>query len=211
MSYTRKQNYREHIRRYGFKGFLRVLFIPFFRWLGYGPELSEIDVDVVEMLKSRTVMQRTLFGIYSLLQHKRGLSLFDVWGSLMTREEIDKHLRFLIRDTDYRVEKYAAEEDSNRARTKIFYILTGLEVLLEKNVSNAIFAHGYEMLLRELWQSDSSKSLPPELEKLLEKLASKTGGGVININKDTTPQGFGDSMGKLFMDFLKRRKDQEDD
>lgn len=187
MTYKTMEDVIHHTKKYGIKGFLRVLLRPLYRWLGYNAGTDLINVDKATMIKERTVMQRTIYGIYSFLNHRRKLSIFDVWAPIMTRDEITEELSFLIQETDYRVSK-EAEKNYEKARTKSYYILIGLEVLLEKNISNAMFIHGFEMLLRDLWETPESR-LPPGLQELLQK-ASKDGariqirGGSIEDLKD---------------------------
>jgi hypothetical protein len=115
----------------------------------------------------------------------------------MNKDDITKTLGFLIKETDYRIEK-EAEIDSGKARTKSFYILTGLEVLLEADISNAMFIHGYELLIRELWDNpNQGGGLPPGLEQILRKAGD--GGASIRI------RGGGDisELKKLFEKFMR--------
>lgn len=190
MSLTKKQHIRIHYRLYGFKGALRVFFRPFYKWLGYTPDLLVIDVDEATMIKQRSVMQRTIFGIYSFLNHRRKLSLLDVWAPIISEDELDS-LSFLIKETDYRVDK-EAQIDKDKAHTKSFYLLTGVEVMLEKNISNALFMVGLELLFRELYASNNRGDIPDDLKSLLSKIARGEGeGGIIRI-KGPNPDDDGD-------------------
>ena len=142
-------------------------------------------------------MQRTIYGIYSFLNHQRKISLFDVWGPIMNKDDITKTLGFLIKETDYRIEK-EAEIDPDKARTKSFYTLTGLEVLLEADISNAMFIHGYELLIRELWEPASGSNMPPGLAQILAKAAQ--GDGSIRIRGGNV-----DDLRKLFDKFMREK------